>query len=209
MRYATLLLFLCGLTVDARALLTGVKVVPDQITLGVGETTTVMAQGLAGCCSSFPWHVEFRASSSMANVRGLLESPNWTAVITVTGLAPGTTSIVSPFIGDGRWPLATINVVCRPEHPAVPLVAAVTTMPGQPVKLAVSVETLFGKGFAWYDGRDPGASLPLYGAGPEITYTPEVAGTHYVSVVVSGPCATTSTVEFRVDAVNPRRRAVR
>jgi len=34
------------------------------------------------------------------------------------------------------------------------------------------------------------------------------AGTHYVSVVISGPCIT-SMVEFRIDAANPRRRAVR
>ncbi len=75
------------------------------------------------------------------------------------------------------------------------------------MKLAVSVETLFGKYFAWYDGRYPDAR-PIVAEGPEITFTPAEAGTHYVSVVISGPCAT-SVIEFRVDAVNPRRRAVR
>ena len=189
-------------------MLQGVRVEPGAITLAVGETTTMMAQGLAGCCSSFPWRVEFGAANgNIAGVRGLLASPNWTAGITVTGLAPGSTDVVSPAIGDGRWPLATITVVCRPERAAVPVAPVVSTLIGRPVKLAVSVETLFGQYFEWYDGRYPDA-VPIVAAGPELTFTPMQAGTHYVSVVVSGPCIT-SMVEFRVDAANPRRRAVR
>jgi hypothetical protein len=118
MRYPTLLLFLCAVTFDARAqMLMGVKVEPDEITVGVGETASMTAQGLAGCCSSFPWRVEFHAGDwTMAEVHGLLESPHWTTGISVTGRAPGSTSVVSPAIGYGRWPLATINVVCRPER---------------------------------------------------------------------------------------------
>lgn len=209
MRTATLLLILSAIASAAGAqMLQGVRVDPAEVTVGVGETVTIQAHGIVGCCSSFPWHVAFGTGNrDVAEARGFLESPHWTANITVTGRGPGSTYVQSPAIGHGDFPLATIHVVCREERAPAAVAPVVATVPGRPVQLAVAIENLAGKALTWYCGRYPDVSRVLDGVGPEIAFTPEEAGTHYVSVLIAGACAT-SVIEFRVEAVSPRRRAM-
>jgi hypothetical protein len=208
MRRAFLLASLIALPASAQ-LLSGIEIRPNEISVAVGETTTTRAYAQLGCCSSFPWHVTFGADGAVAFAEGVLASPKIEADVRITGRAPGTTPLVSPAIGGGRWPLATIHVYCKPEAPVTPVAERiVTTAPERPLTLAVIAMPLPEKAFTWYRGRAGDTSQPIPAVGPELRFVPETYGTHFVWVSAASACSA-SMAEFRIDAVRLRRRASR
>src|SRR6266540_4367670 len=124
MRAVVLALLLSMALPLSAQLLADLRVAPTEVTVFVGETTTVTAYAILGCCSNFPWRVTFGTSSWHADAEGLLQAPRITTKVRITGRAPGTTTLVSPTKGEVHWPLATIHVLCGAEGPTrVPLVS--------------------------------------------------------------------------------------
>src|SRR6266545_4391839 len=151
MRAVVLASFLSMALPLSAQLLADLRVAPTEVTIFVGETTTVTAYAILGCCSNFPWRVTFGTSSWHADAEGLLQAPRITTEVRITGRAPGTTTLVSPTKGNGNWPLATIHVLCGAEDPVAATTSPITTAaPERAVTLTAVAEPMAGRAFLWY-----------------------------------------------------------
>jgi hypothetical protein len=196
-------------TTAAAQLLAGVRVTPETITIVRGETAFLEAHGIVGCCSKFPWSVEFRSSDpSIADAGGLLLSPSTQTAIAVTGHRPGTIMVVSPSVGFGSVALALVHVNCGEEPPIHAVTARQSTALAAPVRLTLSVDVVTDRDYLWFQGRTGDQSRPLAGHGPAVDFAPDSYGVTTVWVRASTPCST-STAEFQVDVSAPRSRLVR
>ena len=187
-------------------MLQGVAITPDSVRLAPGQSVVVRANGRIGCCSKFPWHVSFGTTDgSIATASGGFASPVIAADVTVVAHRPGITSIVTPAVSNGAYPLATIEVVCEAPLAITAEAASFKTIPGQSVTLRV-VAADPPPTLSWYLGRAGDTSQPLSGTSTELMFRPDVSGTHWLWVLAVGPCGT-ARAEFKVDAFFPHRRA--
>lgn len=210
MKRALLIALLTGATLTARAQsLHYMRVYPELIRIHVGEVVRPQANAIFGGFSSgYKWKFQFGSGNeSIAGIVGDMEWPQRSADLIVVGRKPGVTYVLSPEIGYGVFPLATIEVTCAAEAPVTPAAATLRTEPHRPVTLQLTGPSLPGQTFSWYLGRIGDTSRPLAGAGPELPFAPEDFGTYYVWVLSKSTCST-SMAEFRVDAPLPRRRSV-
>ena len=206
MRHLTVLLALFLASTATAQMLQGVSLQPDHVQLRPGETVTIRANGKVGCCSKFPWSVAFRTTNpDVATASGLLLSPAMATDVTIVALAPGTTSVVTPAVGNGTHALATIDVVCGAPPFLVAETRHLRTEPGRAVTLRVLPP--YGQ-LSWYAGRIGDMSRPLAGNGAEVAFTPTVSGTHFAWTMSVEPCGT-ATAEFTIDALPGHRRAAR
>ena len=186
-------------------MLADVRISPSEITIRRGEIVSLTAYGILGCCSNFPWRVEFSsANPDIAYASGLLVAPSIKTEVIVTGRAPGTATIVDWY---SSFPRATVHVICGEEQPIQPYTQRFVVAPMTPVRLAVT-DTVADRMFSWYRGPSGDESHPLPDRAPVIDFTPNMYGTYLVWVKASTSCSV-STVEFRIDVPTPRRRAAR
>lgn len=201
-----LLLSLAALSVRAQ-MLQSVSLDPQSLRVTVGTSAIIRANAKLGCCSNFPWRVTFlTADPSIATATGLLEAPVTSADVTIIGMTPGVTQVLSPAIGDGTWPLATVEVVCPEPTPLVAESPVVGAAPGSNVILRLLTLRLPGQTFDWYLGEVGDISHPLDGIGPELRLRTGAAGSYAIWVLSTEPCGT-RVATFRVDVGSPRRRA--
>jgi hypothetical protein len=205
MKRAIVLVAFAAIGADAQ-MLQSVSVRPELVQLTAGSSATIKAYGKLGCCSKFPWHVVFKSDdNTVAIVDGEFKSPSVSANVTVRAWRPGTAHVVSTAIGNGTWPLATIEVFPAPifvaESPRI------ATTVGQPVVLRIITDLSPSQTFSWYRGRSGDISHPLPGNGPECAFAADAAGTFFAWAMAVAPFGT-NTAEFRIDVVQ-RRRSVR
>jgi hypothetical protein len=180
------------------------RLTPDAIVLRVGEATDIEVgvHHLSGLNYTM-WRFLFGTDrEDIVTLDGTLDyqHPVWSGTIHVMALAPGTAQIVS-----GLKVYATVEVTCGYVEPVRALAPLITAKRGEAVKLAVTTNEP-GRVLTWYAGRVGDISHPLSANGGDLEFTPAGAGTHYVWASAKSPCAS-SSAEFRIDVLSPRRRA--
>jgi len=178
---------------------------PDSIVLRVGEAADigVSVHHVSGLNYEM-WGFTFAADrEDIVTLDGTLHyaHPVWSGTIHVMALAPGTVQIMS-----GNKPYATVEVTCGYIEPLRALTPEIIAKRGEPVKLSVTTINEPGRVLTWYAGRVGDTSHPLAANSFDLEITPPGAGTHYVWASAKSPCAS-STAEFRIDVLSPRRRA--
>lgn len=194
----------------ARGALAWVPVFPvNQVVVRSGEQSRVPVKaawsGLDPTWTEYHWEF-FSADQNIAIVEGLLQSPASDGIITVTGVEPGDTTMRVGRNGD--WPWLKIHVECGAEPSVTAVKPVVAVLPGQAVSLQAITPLASRTVFQWYAGRIGDTSRPIMdsGAGPELRWIAEAAGTSYVWVEARTVCSG-SRAEFRIDAASPRRRS--
>jgi hypothetical protein len=184
----------------------------SSVPLQVGRTTEVGVhiEWRSGF-SYFPFPPSTFTStdSRIAIVNGDLSGTTGRGTVTITAVTPGTAFVRR--IGD-RWAVIdaqlAIDVVCGPPQPVRLEKDTLWTKVGEPVTLTAIADRMQDTQLLWYTGRIGDRSKPLGLSSAQVTFTPTVAGKHYVWVSAIGACTNTSA-EARIEAVIPRRRAVR
>ncbi len=205
----TLLLAAASLLLASGAL-AWVPVFPvNQVVVRSGEQSRVPVKaawsGLDPTWTEYHWEF-FSADESIAIVEGLLQSPAPDGIITVSGVEPGDTTMRLGRNGDRPW--LSIHVICGSEPSVIAAKPVVVALQGQAVSLQAITPLASRTVFQWYFGRMGDTSHPIIdeGAGPELRWIAEAAGTSYVWVEASTVCSGSRT-EFRIDAASPRRRS--
>lgn len=181
----------------------------SQVTLRIGEQVQVPVtaawSGLDPTWTQYHW--EFvSADESVAFVEGVLENPHPSGTISITGIAPGDTSVR---IGrNGNWPWLRIHIVCGAEPSVIAAKPVIAALQGQAVSVQAITPVAARAVFLWYSGRIGDNSHPITdgGAGPELRLMTSTAGTSYVWVVARTSCSE-SMAEFRIDVAPLRRRS--
>lgn len=157
----------------------------------------------------FPPSTYTSTDSRVAIVNGEISPTTGHGLVTITALTPG--QAFARRLGD-NWAVIdaqlAIDVVCGPPQPVRLENEKLWTKVGEPATLTAIADRMQDTQLVWYEGRIGDRSKPLGLYAPQITFTPTVAGEHYVWVSAVGVCTNTSA-EARIEAVIPRRRAVR
>ncbi|MFL6244720.1 MAG: hypothetical protein ACJ74H_01755 [Thermoanaerobaculia bacterium] len=204
MKYAVLALLLSASSAFAFEV---AQVSTERLVLRVGETADIgVAVHHVSGLNYTMWRFIFSSDrEDVAALDGTLDyqHPVWSGKIHVMARAPGIAQIVS----NGKT-YTTVEVVCGFVDPIKAVASAVVAKKGEPVKLSLAAAFETGRVLNWYAGRVGDTSHPLVSPnGFDVTVTPAAPGTHYVWVLSTSPCATSST-EFRIDVPAPRRHAV-
>ena len=182
---------------------------PDRtnVTLNVGDTefVHVAAEGPGGYFDG-PW---FFASNddSIIRVTGRMTEPWPPGVMRITGLRPGKATARIENESETLGQVA-VTVRCGAEPPIQPAEPRQTMKTGDVIALRAVTSLADRTTFTWYLGRLGDASFPIHQAGPEIAFATKEPGEHHVWVMATTPCST-STAQFVIDAMAPRRRTSR
>ncbi len=179
----------------------------NLVRLEVGQSVTVTVRAVWTGLMVVPWTPWIFESSNpdVARVQGqMLDSRP--GVMRITGVSPGRAQgLIRP---TSTFYRVDVTVVCGKEDAVQPATAWQTTKPGEPVTLRAVTPIAGRTTFTWYHGQVGDTSAPIAGSGPEIPFATNDAGPHYAWVLATTPCSS-STAEFRIDAVPPRRRSAR
>ncbi len=157
----------------------------------------------------FPPSTYTSTDSKVAIVNGDISTTTGRGIVTITALTPGLA--FARRIGDSWAVIDThlaIDVVCGPPQPVRLENDKLWTRVGEPVTLTAIADRMQDTQLLWYSGRIGDRSKPLGLSSAQVTFTPTVAGEQWVWVSAIGVCTNTSA-EARIEAVTPRRRAVR
>jgi hypothetical protein len=177
------------------------------ILLEVGETQTVGVRAIWTGLMIVPWQpwVFSSTNASVARVTGeMLDSRP--GQMRITGLAPGRADGV--ILGWSHYYRVEVTVVCGREDAVQAAPGRHAAVTGVPITLRAVTPIADRTTFTWYHGRVGDTSFPIPQSGPEIVYVTGDAGPHYAWVLATTACSS-STAEFQIDAVNPRRRGAR
>jgi hypothetical protein len=180
------------------------------VSVNVGETATLrMTLGYTGLgWPPTPWmDAPFESTDPTVAATGDIRFAATPLDIPITGVTPGEAGIYLRGYSSNR-PLVTVIVQCGSEPGLVNATPVVQLRVGSVVALRVVTPIADRTSFAWFHGRTGDTTWPIAAVGPEIAYATNDAGSHHVWVRATTPCST-STAEFQVDAVNPRRRGAR
>jgi hypothetical protein len=206
MRRALLALFLVSVASSASAawypsLETG------AILLEVGETQNVGVRAIWTGLMIVPWQPWVFASTnpSVATVSGeMLDSRP--GQMRITALRPGRADGI--ILGWTNYYRVEVTVVCGRENAVQAAPSRQTAVVGVPISLHAVTPIAERTTFTWYHGRVGDTSFPISQSGADVVYVTDDAGPHFVWVLATTPCSS-STAEFQIDAVNPRRRGAR
>jgi len=203
------LLLVGALLLVASSALAWIPLFPvKEVTVRTGDQIKVPVHAAwSGLDTSFTqYHFEFfSADESVAVVEGVLQNPNPDGFITITGIAPGDTSV--RVRQNAGWSWLTIHVECGIEPAVVAAKRVIAAAQGQTVSLQAITSPSTSAVFLWYFGRIGDDSHRITdGAGPELRLMAETAGTRYVWVMARTPCSA-SAAEFRLDVAPLRRRS--
>jgi hypothetical protein len=179
---------------------------PDRIRIRVGESADIRVgvHHVSGFNYTM-WRFYFSPDrDDLIRLNGTVDYayPNWGGTMHVQGLAPGMAEIWS---GGRRY--ATVEVTCAHVESVQPLSPSLTAKKGEPVRLGVIASDDPARVLQWYAGRIGDSSHPLAASAVDLEITLKEAGTHYFWVSANSTCSS-SSAEFRVDVISPRRRAV-
>jgi hypothetical protein len=179
------------------------RLYPERLVVKVGETATVNVHIVhVSGLDYMMWAYSFGSSDeTVMETSGEFKHPRRRGEIRVEARAPGVANIMAAGKAWGR-----VEVVCGEEAPIAAVEPQHTIRRRESVQLSV-VSPAAGSVLQWYDGRVGDTSQPLPATGSDYVFTSNVLGAHYVWVLATTPCST-STAEFRVDVTQPRRRAV-
>jgi hypothetical protein len=211
-RLASVALTAAALFVFPTAATAGWTVVFDvsELHMRVGETAIV------------PVHVEWRSGFSYFPFPASTFYSSDEAVALVNGSYPDAKAVFIDARAPGfaevrragdRWAVnsdgqLTIDVVCGPSRPVRLEQQVLRTKVGEPVTLTAFADIPWITQVAWFEGRTGDRSKPLALSSSQIAYTPTTPGQHYVWASAVNACSD-STAEALIEAVTPRRRAVR
>ena len=130
------------------------------------------------------------------------------AYMSITGVRPGRAEALLLGSDSTRYGAVDVTIVCGRE-PAIQTAEAQQTVKiGEPVLLRALSPIAERTTFTWYRGLVGDMSAPIAESGPEIAFTTNGPGQHHAWVMAITPCSS-STAQFQIDAVAPRRRATR
>jgi len=182
----------------------------EEVQLQTGESARVRAhvEWRSGF-SVYPFTPStfFSSNPSVAFVDGVLPVSGH-GFVSIKAASPGSalvrhTGDRSAF--DGRL---AITVTCGPTTPVRLEQSVLRTKVGETVTLTAIVDRPEDTEITWYEGRAGDRAKPLKLGSADLQFTPSAAGEHYVWVSAVNPCSNTSA-EALIEAVQPRRRAVR
>jgi PKD domain len=183
------------------------KMETGAVRIQVGETTTVRVVPVWTGIWLVPWHpwVFDSTNPAVARVEGRMDT-SWPGEMRITGVRPGRANGVIQ--GWTDFYRVEVTVVCASEVPVQAAPVQQTVKAGESVVLQAQTPIASRTTFTWYRGRVGDQSSPLAQSGPEITLVAEKPGTQYAWVLATTACSS-STAEFTIDAVVPRRRSAR
>jgi hypothetical protein len=177
------------------------------LNLRVGQSATVQVRAIWTGTWIVPWSPWYFESTNpgVARVTGsMLTSQPGTMYI--TALAPGRTNAYIQNWSD--FYRVEITVTCGSESPVQAAEARQATKVGEAVTLRALTPIATRTTFTWYHGRIGDTSMPIAASGPELVYATDDPGVHYAWVLATTPCSS-STAEFEIEAITPKRRASR
>ncbi len=181
---------------------------PTKVRVAVGETVTVVETARwSGITSYSPIDWAFiTADRDIADAYAEVINPS-AVEIPITGIAPGVTNLARRINGRPGYAYVDITVYCGSEPPALAAEPVVDVKLGEEVTLRAVSPIADRSKFLWYAGELGDTSRLIPFGAPELTFTPESAGTHHYWVMAMTPCST-STVAFQVNVHRSKRRAV-
>jgi hypothetical protein len=173
----------------------------------VGETVTVRVRAIWTGLMVIPWMPWTFESSNpdVARVQGQMLSSQ-PGEMRITGVSPGhARGLIRPM---SAFYSVDVTVVCGKESPIQAAEPQQTAKTGEAITLRAVTPIANRTTFTWYHGLVGDMSAPIAGSGPEIAFATNDPGTHYAWVLATTPCSST-TAQFEIDAVSPRRRSAR
>ena len=151
-----------------------------------------------------PWYFQ-STNPRVARVTGeMLDSR--AGLMVITAREPGRANAV--ISGWSDYYRVEVTVVCGNEENVAAASPSLTATTGVPITLRAFTPHSNRTTFTWYHGRTGDMSYPIGQSGPEIVYVTDDAGLHYVWVLATTSCSS-STAEFLIEARSPRRRPSR
>ena len=206
MKRSLVVLALCSLATTASAAWYP-KLDGNLVRMEVGETVKIRVSAVWTGLWLVPWTPWIFESSrpDVIQVEGAMFNSQ-PADMRITALRPGEAKgMIRPW---STFYSVDVTVVCGNESPVQAAEPRQTTKIGEAVALRALTPIAARTTFTWYHGQVGDLSAPIAGSGPEIAFATNDAGPHYAWVLATTPCSS-STAQFTIDAVSPRRRTAR
>jgi hypothetical protein len=157
--------------------------------------------------------IEFRPLTFKSGNRRIIEVTGRMPVpetnyIQITGVRPGKAHALMVWADDSIRGAVEATVVCGKEPAIQTAQPHQTTKVGTPVMLRAETRIAERTTFTWYRGLVGDMSEPLAASGPELELTTSEPGLQHAWVMATTPCSS-STAQFAIDVVAPKRRSAR
>ncbi|HEX6088093.1 MAG TPA: hypothetical protein VF266_26420 [Thermoanaerobaculia bacterium] len=182
----------------------------DTARIKVGETLRVRIDAAYVPMSG---GMEFRplvfesSNERIIEVTGKMPLPV-TDFMYVTGLRPGRAQALLLDRNGVRSGVVEVTVVCGREPEIQAATPSLSAKIGMPVLLRAETPIAERTTFTWYRGLVGDMSEPLAASGPEFLFASNDPGVQHAWVMATTPCSS-STAQFAVDVVAPKRRSAR